>query len=241
MAGISNKSLSSAWIQGCLQSKTTHALSHSPLWQVPAFYKSCTTCTTTRTCLLQRSATSFELFVRRLVTQACLVYVYFGFVCLKKKIQPRQWQRVSDSSVTRALNLDFHLEKFDFNLRKSSLDLRYLLADIEGAACSWVFLQCYQNTNHHKLKYFCISMQTTSQKTRTEQLLIFTGNIFPRQKGTILLCFPCLLLTDLQHNSSFLDGNHPKWQIWLWTDEMLQFSCFHSFSESNSTSLLTKQ
>lgn len=65
-----------------------------------------------------------------------MVYVYFGFVCLKKKIQPRQWQRVSDSSATTALNLDFHLEKFDFNLRKSSLDLRYLLADIEGAACS---------------------------------------------------------------------------------------------------------
>lgn len=63
--------------------------SHSPLWQVPPFYKSCTTCTTTRTCLLQRSATSFELSVRRLVTQAFLVYVYFGFVFfLKKKKSP---------------------------------------------------------------------------------------------------------------------------------------------------------
>lgn len=123
MAGICNESLSSAWIQGCLESKTTHALSHSPLWQVPTFYKSCTTCTTTRTCLLQRSATSFELFVRRLVTQAFLVYVYFGFVSFFKKpsLDSGKEQMTVLLLGTIALNLDLHLAKFDFNSKKSSL------------------------------------------------------------------------------------------------------------------------
>lgn len=37
---------------------------------------------------------------------------------------------------TRALNLDLHLGKFDFSSNKSSLELRHLLAHIEGAVSS---------------------------------------------------------------------------------------------------------